>query len=516
MLFNSIVYITLFGPAVIIGWHLLQRLKNPVWAKLFLLGASLVFYGYYNLSYVGILIASLLFNYVCSALFQKIGHEGAGQKIRKPILWIGILGNLGLLFYFKYFNFFIDNCNFFLHTDFTVEKIALPLGISFFTFQQVSYVVDRYRGDAAHRGFLDYGCFIAFFPQLIAGPIVLHDEFLPQLDDWRERKKTADGFYAGASLFILGLAKKVLLADLLAVPVNAYFPKISSLDAPAAWIIVFFYTMELYFDFSGYCDMARGIAQMMGFTLPVNFRSPLTAVSVRDFWRRWHITLSRFLTQYIYIPLGGNRKGLFRQCFNIFVVFLASGFWHGANWTFVVWGLLHGAVMVAETLASRWKAAATARCSLANTASTTNSPDEAAKSFLPKNPCRLLTFLFVALAFAVFRSDSLSDAALLWNKMFAGGWNGEVLEVAKTLRFPENEVLAEWIGRTYPQYADAFSIATLIFLFGLCIAIVRGRTAQEWIEQKGQTTMGAFLLATLFVCCFISLSQVSVFLYFNF
>lgn len=487
MLFNSIVCITIFQPVVIGGFYLLQRSKDPVWAKLFLFGMSLIFYGYYNVSYIGILAASLILNYGCSALLEKTADE----KRRKTILWSGIAGNLGLLFYFKYYDFFIDNCNFLLHTHISVEKIALPLGISFFTFQQISYIIERYRKNAGFHAFLDYGCFITFFPQLIAGPIVTHDEWLPQLADWRKRKKTADDFYRGAALFILGLAKKVLLADSLAVLVNSGFDHISRLDMLSAWTAAIFYVMELYFDFSGYCDMARGIGKMMGFTLPVNFRSPLTAVSVRDFWRRWHITLSRFLTRYIYIPLGGNRRGPKRQCFNIFIVFLASGFWHGANWTFVVWGLFHGFAVMGETLFARLKT-------------------------LPENLRRLLTGIFLTLSFSVFRSESLTDAALLWKKLFAGGYNGMIFRLCGALRFPENYVLTGTIERYFPQAANALFLFYLLFLLGCGSLFIRGVTAEEWIGKRGRTTAGAFLLATLFVWCFISLSQVSVFLYFNF
>lgn len=496
MLFNSVVYITIFQPVVIGGFYLFQRLKNPLWAKFFLFGMSLIFYGYYNVSYVGILIASLLLNYGCSMLLNKTD----GKERRRLISGIGILGNLGLLFYFKYFNFFIENCNFLLHTHISIEKIALPLGISFFTFQQISYLVERCRRNAAHRPFVDYACFITFFPQLIAGPIVMYDEWLPQLDDWRERKKTADDFYRGAALFILGLSKKVLFADSLAVLVNQGFSHISGLDAPSAWVAAIFYMMELYFDFSGYCDMARGIGRMMGFSLPVNFCSPLTAVSVRDFWRRWHITLSRFLTQYIYIPLGGNRKGLYRQCFNILVVFLVSGFWHGANWTFVLWGLLHGVVMVGETLFSRLKISDAA----------------AVKGTAFLKARRLFTVFFLVLSFSVFRSDSLSDAALLWKKLFAGGYNGMLLRLCDTLRFPENYVLTGIAERYFPQYINVLLVFYMLFLMGCGIFFIRGMTAEQWIEKKGHRTAGAFLLATLFVWCFVSLSQVSVFLYFNF
>lgn len=501
MLFNSVVYITIFQPVVIGGWYLLQRLKNPVWSKIFLFGMSLLFYGYYNFYYVGILIASLLLNYGCSILLRK----ACSDKIRRFILTAGILGNLGILFYFKYFNFFIDNCNFFLHTHISIEKIALPLGISFFTFQQISYIIERFRRNADCHSFLDYGCFITFFPQLIAGPIVMHNEWIPQLHNWRRRPKTADDFYHGAALFILGLAKKVLLADSLAVPVNLEFDNIPYLDAPSAWVTIIFYMMELYFDFSGYCDMARGIGKMMGFSLPVNFRSPLMAVSVRDFWRRWHITLSRFLTQYIYIPLGGNRRGIRRQCFNIFIVFLASGFWHGANWTFVIWGLLHGTAMIAEALFS-------------SIPSILAGADVRKKRFrFPFEKLnRLLTGIFVTLSFSIFRSDSLTDAALLWKKLFAGGYNGMIFGISNTLCFPENYALNKMVSMYFPQYSNTLFLFYLLFLLACGIFFIRGMDAEQWIEKRGKTTLGAFCLATLFTWSFISLSQVSVFLYFNF
>ena len=198
--------------------------------------------------------------------------------------------------------------------------------------------------------FLDYAFFVSFFPQLIAGPIVLHQELIPRLQERKNRTFSVEGFYDGAALFILGLAKKVLLADSLAVLVSAEYSNIAMLDTPSAWAVVCWFTMELYFDFSGYSDMARGIAGMFGFALPENFNSPFRAASVREFWRRWHITLTRFLTQYVYYPLGGNRKGRARKCLNLMAVFLLSGLWHGASWTYIVWGLMHGAAVVFETL----------------------------------------------------------------------------------------------------------------------------------------------------------------------
>ena len=395
------------------------------------------------------------------------------------------------MFYFKYFNFFIDNCNFFLHTDIHLEKIALPLGISFFTFQQLSFVVERYKGGAPHYSVLDYVFFVSFFPQLIAGPIVLHSELIPQLQERKNRRFSASVFYDGLTLFILGLAKKVLLADSLAVLVNAEYANILALDAPSAWIVICWYMAELYFDFSGYCDMARGAAGMFGFRLPENFDSPFRAASVREFWRRWHMTLSRFLTRYIYIPLGGNRKGKARQCVNLLVVFLISGLWHGANWTFVLWGLMHGLAVVFETLFP--------------------------KARFPKEWMnRLATAVFVTLSFSVFRSESLSQAALLWRRLFTGGNTGMFLGICNVLQFPENYAFVKLLGTWAPAALNPFFVFCMILLSGLVILFLSGRTAEQWIVEKGGTPAGTFWLGTLFTWSFLSLSQVSVFLYFNF
>ena len=487
MLFNSVIFITCFLPVALLGWYLLQKLKNPGFAKAFMIGMSFLFYGYYNVSYLWILIVSLAFNYCLSMLMER----SSTLAIRKGLLLIGIFGNVGLLFYFKYFNFFIDNCNFFLHTNISVEKIALPLGISFFTFQQLSFVIERYKKNAPHYSLTDYSLFVSFFPQLIAGPIVQHSEMIPQLQARENRRPKADQFYDGLTLFILGLSKKVLLADMLAIPVNAEYANLQALDAPGAWLVIFMYMMELYFDFSGYCDMARGIGYLFGLRLPENFDSPFRATSVKEFWRRWHMTLSRFLTQYIYIPLGGNRKGKTRQCMNLFVVFLVSGFWHGANWTFVVWGVMHGIAVVFETVFPKLRL----KWEWMN---------------------RLITAVFVTLTFSVFRSDSLKDAVLLWKKLFAGGWTGFLPAMSNTLCVPENYALVKFLEMVYPAGLNLLFMGCLFLLLFVSVKLICGRKAEEWIAQCGHTKAGTVCMAILFLWSFVSLSQVSVFLYFNF
>lgn len=484
MLFNSVIFISTFLPAALLGWHLLQRLGKSGLAKVFLIGMSFWFYGYYNISYLWILLASLVFNYAVSAAFQKLPW-------RRCLLAAGILGNLGLLFYFKYFNFFIDNCNFLLHTDIHLEKIALPLGISFFTFQQLSFVIERYKGQAPHYSVPDYAFFVSFFPQLVAGPIVLHSELIPQIQKDKKEFLSAPYFYDGLTLFILGLAKKVLLADSLAVLVNLEFENIAVLDTPTAWIVICWYMAELYFDFSGYCDMARGIAGMFGLRLPENFDSPFRAASVREFWRRWHMTLSRFLSQYIYIPLGGSKRGRRRQCLNLLAVFLISGLWHGANWTFVLWGLMHGLAAVFETMFPKVR-------------------------FPREWMNRLATAVFVTLSFSVFRSDSISQAALLWQKLFTAGNEHMLFGICNTLQFAENYVLRQFLEMTAPNLLNWFYLLCLVLLSVLCMVLIKGCKAEQWIAKRGHTTGGSLLLATLFTWSFLSLSQVSVFLYFNF
>lgn len=491
MLFNSVIFITVFLPIALVGWYLLKKINNPLYAKVFLIGMSLWFYGYYNIRFLFVLLGSLLMNYLISFL---LAHTTGNFK-KRLVFVLGLLGNIGILFYFKYFNFFLDNCNYFLHTNIQIERIALPLGISFFTFQQISFVADRYKEKAPHYSMLDYACFITYFPQLIAGPIVLHSEFIPQLKNIKNKKLDAGLFFDGLSLFILGLAKKVLLADTLALLVNAVYNDIAIIpyyiDSVTGLITIVSYMLELYFDFSGYSDMARGIGKMFGFSLPENFNSPLKAVSVRDFWRRWHMTLSRFLTTYIYIPLGGNRKGLKRQCINIMIVFTVSGFWHGANWTFVVWGLLHGIAMLWETLFPKLR-------------------------FKFEWMNRAVTFLYVTFTFSIFRSENLTQAFTLIKRIFTVPWSGYFNRFCTNLDIAETFALKRMLQMKAPEYVEVFFIVCVVILLVLAFKFLMGLKAEEWIEKKGLRTSGLWVLALLFVWVVISLSQVSTFLYFDF
>ncbi len=301
--------------------------------------ASLVFYGFWNPPYLVLLAVSILGNFACGRLLAR------GRN--RTLMTLGVAFNLTLLGYFKYAGFFLENVRFFSGSDWHIEEILLPLGISFFTFQQLAYVVDVWRGAEAEPNLLDYTLFVSFFPQLIAGPIVQHGDLLPQFKTGARLGLRSDDMALGLTLLILGLLKKVVLADRLSQFATPVFVGAGTVvpGFQEAWLAVIAYSLQLYFDFSGYSDMAIGLGRMFGIRLPLNFDSPYKATSIADFWRRWHITLSSFLRDYVYIPLGGNRKGSVRRHMNLLITMLLGGLWHGAGWTFVLWGAWHGILL---------------------------------------------------------------------------------------------------------------------------------------------------------------------------
>lgn len=336
MLFNSYIFVLAFLPIVVIGYFNLNYYRKDIYAKLFLIFASFVFYGYYNWIYLFIIVGSIVINYLLNQWMMIENRE----SWRRFAFLFAILINLGSLFYFKYVDFIIENLNHILHSNLSSLNIVLPLGISFFTFQQLSYIIDSYHRakGIAHYHFHDYALFVTYFPQLIAGPIVTHDEMVPQFAEKSRKHFCAENFACGLYGFTLGLAKKVILADSFGSAVNKGLQDVGHLSCTTALFVMLAYTLQIYFDFSGYCDMATSIGKMMNIDITLNFNSPYKATSISEFWRRWHITLTRFFTHYVYIPLGGNRKGMIRTYLNIMIVFIISGLWHGANWTFVLWG----------------------------------------------------------------------------------------------------------------------------------------------------------------------------------
>lgn len=353
MRFNSYEFIFAFLPIVWLGWRALvgfgARRAGVVWLCL----ASLFFYGYWNVRYVPLLVVSLLINFgIGRVLSRRDGRSGS-----RGWLSVGLIWNLGLLAYFKYFNFFLENVNALTGANLPLEKIILPLGISFFTFQKIAFLVDARRGEVRDVQFADFALFVLFFPQLIAGPIVHHGEFIPQLKREALWKFDARTTLLGGALFAAGLFQKAAIADTLAPIADSTFGLVSNgarLRLVEAWVGVSAYSLQLFYDFAGYSHMALGLALLFGFRLPVNFMAPYRARSMIEFWRRWHITLSSFLRDYVYIPLGGNRRGYPRQMANLLFTMTLAGLWHGAGWTFVLWGFGHGAALIVNHLWRRW------------------------------------------------------------------------------------------------------------------------------------------------------------------
>ncbi len=348
MLFNSFEFIFLFLPITFFIYFYLNRKRLTEASKGFLVVSSLFFYSWWNVLYLPLILISMVFNYVIGASLTKAKEQKKVSK--KQLLTVGIIGNIGLLAYFKYTDFFIGNLNSAFGSGISLLHLALPLAISFFTFQQIAYLVDSYRGETKEYNFLNYAVFVSFFPQLIAGPIVHHKEMMPQFAKVQNKVVNYKNIALGLFIFSIGLFKKVAIADTFAVWATAGFDTATTLNFFEAWTTSLSYTFQLYFDFSGYTDMAIGAALLFNIKLPVNFNSPYKATSIQDFWRRWHMTLSRFLRDYVYIPLGGNRNGHFATYTNLVATFLIGGLWHGAGWMFIFWGFLHGIAIVIQRI----------------------------------------------------------------------------------------------------------------------------------------------------------------------
>lgn len=342
MVFSSSIFLFVFLPLILCGYYLMKL----EYRNIFLLIVSLFFYMWGEPKFVWIMILSIIINYCAGLIIFHTNHR-YGKNMSNIVLAVGILANLGLLMYFKYWNFAISSINQLVGTDIALRNIALPIGISFFTFQGMSYIIDLYRGNAkVQRNIINMALYIALFPQLVAGPIVRYIDINEQIED---RETTFDKFVIGTRRFIIGLSKKVIIANQVGYIADQIFNNtLSELSMSIAWVGAICYTIQIYFDFSGYSDMAIGLGKMFGFDFLENFNYPYISKSVTEFWRRWHISLSSWFRDYIYIPLGGNRSG--NVYFNLLVVFLVTGLWHGAAWNFVLWGLWHGMFLIIERI----------------------------------------------------------------------------------------------------------------------------------------------------------------------
>lgn len=483
MLFNSYIFVLLFLPLCLIGYFTLNHFKKYSLAQLFLLGMSLWFYAYFNVSYLLIILVSILLNYSVYLLIEKYREKGGS----KAIMITGVVFNIGILVYFKYMDFFISNVNALFKTNIGLLEIVLPLGISFFTFQQVSFIVDAYRGEIPKYNFLYYASFVTYFPQLIAGPIVTHDELVPQFLDEEKKKFNPDNFAQGLYMFTFGLVKKVLLADTFSDVVAYGFTTIDRLSSITALLVMLSYTIQIYFDFSGYCDMAIGIGKMMNIDLPLNFNSPYKALTITEFWDRWHMTLTRFFTKYVYIPLGGNRKGKVRTYVNVMIVFLASGLWHGASWNFVFWGLCHGIFVVIT---------------------------RAFKGFFEKlHPAFnwLLTFSFVNVTWVFFRAETFEQAGKLLKALVSWNFSFDSIFIEMFRLAELKKLLSVFrIEDRYPAFLiTAFFVVAFVLILGCS-------NAYEKMKKFKPTLFNWLMTIFLFTWCVFSFAGISEFLYFNF
>ena len=527
MLFNSFEFIFLFLPTTLIVFFALGQNRENVKRQLpilWLIFASLIFYGRWKPSNLPLIILSILINYGLGYLLSNV----LDSKITKKItLCLGIVFNLGLICYFKYAYFLLNNVNQLVATNFDLPIIVIPLAISFFTFQQIAYLVDAYQGETKEYDLRKYMLFVCFFPQLIAGPIVHHREILPQFEKDSIYKFSEKTLAIGLTVFIAGLFKKVIFADRIAEYSNLAFAAASQgidLTFSEAWVGALGYSLQLYFDFSGYSDMAIGAAYMFGIKLPLNFNSPYKAVSIVDFWRRWHITLSHFLRDYLYIPLGGSRKGELRRYFNLFMTMLLGGLWHGAGWTFVFWGGLHGSYLVVNHLYR------SVRQSLGH-----NLKND---SWLLRRIGWMTTFMAVVISWVFFRADSFETATSMLKSMCGVYGINLPSFLAPYLSFLRNfgvEFLGFTVNVGISQRYSTFGIIILLLIawftpntqqwmskhnptltepieYGRAMWFQRFWRSLSWKPNKIWT----IILAGITSLSLLSFSRVSEFLYFQF
>ncbi|MBF0436514.1 MAG: MBOAT family protein [Magnetococcales bacterium] len=513
MEFNTYPFIALFLPITLLVYHLLERRKPRVWSLMWLAGASLFFYAWYNPANLGILLTSIAFNYA-------LGHWIAPG--RKHWLIVGIVINLALLAHYKYGHFLADNWHLAQRIYEQVHPLELPLAISFFTFQQISYLVDRYRNDLKQPKLLHYSLFVTFFPHLLAGPIVQAGEMVAQFAKHHGRRRIAKDLAVGITLFVLGLFKKVVLADGVATIATEIFSAVDrgeSVHFLPAWCGALAFSFEIYFDFSGYSDMASGLARMFGFHLPLNFYSPYRATNIAEFWRRWHMTLSRFLRHYLYFPLGGSRQGLTQRARNVMLTMLLGGLWHGAGWTFVAWGGLHGVYLLIYHTWNSFRLAPT---------------HPPSRTRIPGN--RLLTFLAVTIAWVFFRAETFAGAWSLLASML--GLHGVWLPLSWQGAWPFSHPLWVFTASFTPYWFGPVGWKACVWIAVLWVGV-------WWLPNSAQfmrhTLQGASLppehldqpvrfpilswrphpilaagLALMFISTFVHLSLHKNFIYFQF
>ena len=486
MPFNSYLFVFVFLPITIWGYYFTYKKWNIKASNIFLLVMSLLFYAYSSWESLLVLLVCALMNYLVYRLF----HQKKESDWRKPVLIIVILFNIGVLGYFKYYNFFIESFNSIFHTDLALGKILLPMGISFFVFQQIAFVVDSYRGEIENTQIVEFFLFSFFFPSISSGPILFHNEIVPQFMDSKKREINYTNISAGLYLFSLGLAKKVILAQVFANAVNTGYDELAGLGTINALIITLAYTFQIYFDFSGYCDMALGAAKMLNIDLPINFNSPYQSYTILEFWDRWHITLTRFFTKYIYIPLGGSRKGKVRTYINIMIIFFISGLWHGADRTFVIWGCLHGIFMVITRFFKK----------------TIDNWHPVFKW--------TVTFSFINFAWIYFRAETLEQAHMLIARLLSLDFDNFNIFIADAFNTVEVDFLFR-LFHTTPLDVCPYLMMILFFMAAFYMVLCT-KNNMCLLKKFTPSFKTSILTAVLFIWSFLSFSGVNTFIYFAF
>ena len=511
--FNSFTFILAFLPILLAGWYGLNKIEKYNVADAFMVIMSLYFYYSFGAGFLLVLLLSVAGNYFLSFLIELIDKKSArDNKYGKKLIGaVGVIFNLALLFYFKYLGFFVENVNAITGAALSFKQILMPIGISFFTFGQISFIIDRSKGEAPHYPVLKYLMYTVYFPKLIQGPIAFHKEMIDQFSDKSLRRYNSDTMAMGIMSFIIGLSKKVLLADNLAKVVNYGFHYTYYLDTLTVIAVMLAYTFEIYLDFSGYCDMANGVSMMLGYRLPENFNSPYKAATSKQLWQRWHMTLSRFFIKYVYIPLGGSRKGKARTIINVLIVFVLSGLWHGAGWTYICWGLMQGLLVVFDNL---------------GIVGIKDKQDSDRQKFLfrqkplvsiPRPLGNAITFTMFTISLVFFGSQNMTYALEMFKRLFFWTYPGFLYRTAENLVIPENYVFRMFLSQMGRQgMVTGVYMASFLLLLAISAFVMTRKNTGEIIKETKFGKRTVIALAVLFIWSFVSLSDVSTFIYFQF
>ena len=482
MYFNSYNFVLYFMPVLLVGYYILGKKFKPAAAHMWLLAFSILFCATHGIPETLILLGDVIVNYLISKAVSNISSEK--QKAGKALVALSVTANIGVLFVFKYLGFFVSVIDMITGKDFSVSMLLMPVGISYLTFRMIGYTVGVYRKELKVPGFFDFLLYAFYFPMLVQGPITSSADFLPQLSKEGHTRYDPERFAKGLFFFAMGLLKKMLLADTIAKAVTWGYDNVSALTTFDTILVMLSFSCQLYFDFSGYCDMANGISEMLGISLPLNFDSPYRSKSLGEIWRRWHITLGEFLRKYVYIPLGGNRKGLLRTYINLIVVFALSGLWHGAGFTYILWGLVNGLVLCLERLFKK------------------------GLSKVNGGIRWFLTFLIWNVAFLLFRSESLAVFAEIFTGMFKKHDFLLSTDLLRSATLVELEYIEPHLG----SFGEVIGILHLPILLAISFIIIFGTKNLYEKEFKPGVFKALFSALSLF-WCIVSMGGMTTFLY---